>query len=52
MKALRMGQQRNEQLRKQAWQTSPYGQKFIETWMMAAGRLGMAGEVEMKCGGT
>ena len=32
MKALRMGQQRNEQLRKQAWQTSPYGQKFIETW--------------------
>ena len=29
MKALRLGQQRNEALRKAAWQTSPWGQKFM-----------------------
>lgn len=41
MKALRMGQQRNEQLRKQACQTSPYGQKFIEREKQLFGYYGL-----------
>lgn len=32
MKALRLGQQRNEALRKQAWTTSALGKKFLEPW--------------------
>lgn len=46
MKALRMGQQRNEQLRKQAWQTSPYGQKFIEREKQLFGYYGLGKQYE------
>ena len=41
MKALRIGQQRNEQLRKSAWQTSIYGQKFMEREKQLFGYYGM-----------
>ena len=41
MKALRIGQQRNEQLRKSAWQTSVYGQKFMEREKQLFGFYGM-----------
>lgn len=41
MKALRIGQQRNEQLRKSAWQTSTYGQKFMEREKQLFGYYGM-----------
>lgn len=53
MKALRMGQQRNEQLRKQAWQTSPYGQKFIEREKQLFGYYGLGKQyekgIDVKC---
>lgn len=53
MKALRMGQQRNEQLRKQAWQTSPWGQKFIEREKQLFGYYGLGKQyekgIDVKC---
>lgn len=53
MKALRMGQQRNEQLRKQAWQTSVWGQKFIEREKQLFGYYGLGKQyekgIDVKC---
>lgn len=53
MKALRMGQQRNEQLRKQAWQTSAWGQKFIEREKQLFGYYGLGKQyekgIDVKC---
>ena len=53
MKALRIGQQRNEQLRKSAWQTSTYGQKFMEREKQLFGYYGMGKQyekgIDVKC---